>query len=159
MPRRTRAAAVTALRRAYASVVLPEGAQLHEHVRGQVGLQRTAIDFAISNGQLSQLSHGWSFSVRDPASTSQQIKAWCWTMRDLRDHGGKIYFGKQTSGVDVPQDVRVEVAYVEPVNDEGRRSRDEALEVFGNLNVNAVPASAATLIASHVARNDTTSNA
>lgn len=135
--RRTRAAAVTALRDAYDSSSLQSRGLVHERVRARVGKQQTTIDFAIANGHLVQLSHGWSFQTRDPSITVQQIKAWSWTVRDLRDFGGTIQF-RNGQVCDVPNDVNVNVVYVDPESDDGRNSLDEALEVFEHLRVKAV---------------------
>jgi hypothetical protein len=146
--RKTRRAAVTALRAAFEQVDINTQDHLFEKVRALVGRQQTTIDFAVANGHLAQLAQGWSFQTQDPTATVQQIKAWSWTMRDLREHGGMV----RTSGLTpreyrVDSDVSIKVVYVRPDNDDARRSLDEALEVFDNLNVAAVTTDEAHLVA------------
>ena len=135
--RRTRAAAVTALRNAFTSSSLQSLGVVHERVHAQVGKQKANIDFAVANGHLVQLSHGWSFQTRDPSNTVQQIKAWSWTLRDLRDYGGTIHV-RDGRSYNIDGDFDMKVVYVSPETDDGRNSLDEALEVFKHLNVKAV---------------------
>ena len=149
--RKTRRAAITALRAAFEQVDITAQDHLFEKVKALVGHQQTTIDFAVANGNLAQLAQGWSFQTQDPTATVQQIKAWSWTMRDLREHGGIV----RTSGLRheyrVHSDVAIKVVYVPPDNDEARRSLDEALEVFRNLDVAAVTTDEAHLVAEDAA--------
>lgn len=67
-------------------------------------------------------------------------------MRDLREHGGII----RTSGLreyPIHSNVSIKVVYVSPDNDDGRRSLDEAIEVFHNLEVAAFSTEDAHLVA------------
>jgi hypothetical protein len=81
--RHTRKAAINALRGAFLGTDLPSS-YLHERVTAAVGPQQIPIDFAVANGHLVQLAHAWSFGGRRPQTTVQQVKAWSWTVRDLR---------------------------------------------------------------------------
>lgn len=138
--RRTRAAAVTAIRDAYRQVGPRLGGLVHERVKAVIGSQQVGIDFAVGNGHLVQLTHAWSFQTREPANTVQQIKAWSWTIRDLRDYGGAIHF-RNNQSYQVPSDVGIDVVYVSPETDDGRRCLDEALEVFAHSKVKAISTS------------------
>lgn len=140
-----RTAAVNALRNAF-KAELPAGL-LHENAQAVVGHQQAPIDFAIGTGHLVQLAHGWSFQVQDPSAIVQQIKAWSWTLRDVREHSGRIHVPGRDADYDVPREVSVDVAYVPPESDEGLRSLEEALEVFAHLEVRAVEADNARVVA------------
>jgi hypothetical protein len=87
-----------------------------------------------------QLAHGWSFQSNEPTITVQQIKAWSWTLRDVRDGEGIVQVRDrgELRSYDVPENVAIDVVYVPPETDEGRRSLDEALEVFDHLQVTAL---------------------
>lgn len=138
--RRTKAAAISALRNAFADAKLPQHVLHDKGVRAIVGRQQVPIDFAVANGDLVQLAHGWSFQSNEPTITVQQIKAWSWTLRDVRDGDGTVTVrdrGKLRS-YDVPANLAIDVVYVPPETDEGHRSLDEALEVFQRLNVTAL---------------------
>jgi hypothetical protein len=138
--RRTKAAAISALRNAFADAELPQQALYDRGVRAVVGRQQVAIDFAVANGNLVQLAHGWSFQSNEPTITVQQIKAWSWTLRDVRDGEGIVQVRDrgELRSYDVPENVAIDVVYVPPETDEGRRSLDEALEVFDHLQVTAL---------------------
>lgn len=144
--RRTRVAAITAIRDAFRLASPQLGGLVHERVKAIVGKQETTIDFAVANGYLVQLAQAWSFQNRDPANTVQQIKAWSWTMQDLREYGGMIHI-RNSHSYAVDRDVDVDVVYVGPETDDGRKSLDEALEVFDHLHVKAVStANVATVV-------------
>lgn len=145
--RKTRRAAVSALRTAFDEVAITAQDHLFERVKAHVGRQQSTIDFAVANGHLAQLAHGWSFQTQDPTATVQQIKAWSWTMRDLREHGGIIRTSRTAHEYHVNADVPIKVVYVSPDNDEARRSLDEALEVFAHLDVTAVTTEEAHTVA------------
>ena len=99
--RKTRTAAVTALRNAFGETSLISEGHVFERVRAVIGKQQTSVDFAVANGHLAQLAHGWSFETQDTAVTVQTIKAWCWTLRDLRERGGrvKVQSGSARNGI------------------------------------------------------------
>jgi hypothetical protein len=135
--RETRQPAVNALRDAFGRINL-QSARLHERVTAMVGSQSVPVDFAVANGHLVQLAHAWSFREREPRETVQQVKAWSWTLRDLRDYGGMVRTQGKRKDYPVDRDVEIGITYVTPVTDKGRRSLDEALEVFEHLKVRAV---------------------
>ncbi len=137
--RRTKAAAISALRNAFIDANLPQQVLHDRGVRAVVGHQQVAIDFAVANGNLVQLAHGWSFQSNEPTITVQKIKAWSWTLRDVRDGNGTVEVRDrgELRSYDVLADLEIDVVYVPPETDEGRRSLDEALEVFDHLKVTA----------------------
>jgi hypothetical protein len=144
--RSTRSEAQAALRRAFLDIKLP-AESLHQRVTASVGRQRAVIDFAIANGHLVQLAHAWSFQQKEPHETVQQIKAWSWTVRDLRDHGGLVRTREPKQDYPVDRDVEIGITYTEPDSDAGRRSLEEALEVFDGLHVRAVSTRDAYIVA------------
>jgi len=144
--RETRQPAIVALRSAFHQVNI-QAALLHEQVTAVVGPQSAPVDFAVANGHLVQLAHAWSFREREPRETVQQIKAWSWTLRDLRDYGGMVRTKDKRQDYTVDRDVEIGVTYTTPVTDKGRRSLEEALSVFDHLKVRAVSADDAYKVA------------
>ena len=118
--RNTRMRAVSELRDAY--LLNLDRYLIHERAQGQIGRQRVDIDFAIGNGSLAQLAHAWSFRVQNAQATVDKIKAWSWTIRDLRDNGGVISVPGRSEPYRLTEDVPVEVVYDEPQTDHGRRA-------------------------------------
>ncbi|MGI9001258.1 MAG: DUF3037 domain-containing protein [Pseudonocardia sp.] len=134
--RNTRSRAISTLRDAYLSNL--DRQLVHERVQGQIGHQRVDIDFAVSNGALAQLAHAWSFRVQNTQLVVEKIKAWSWTLRDVRDGGGEIHVSGREEPYRLTSDVPVEVVYDKPETDQGKRALDESLEVFDRLQVTAL---------------------
>lgn len=135
--RNTRSRAISAIRDAYSLAAL-DRRLIHEKVQGQIGHQRIEVDFAVGNGNLAQLAHAWSFRVQNTQSTVQKIKAWSWTLRDVRDNGGIILVDGRHEPYHLTEDIPVEVVYDKPETDGGKRALDESLEVFDRLQVTAL---------------------
>lgn len=150
--RNTRSQAIATLREAYLRA-LPSREFVHEKVVGRIGRQRLEIDFAVANGHLAQLSHAWSFRAQNTQATVEKIKAWSWTLRDIREGGGTISVSRREEPYILSGDVPVEVIYDAPTTDQGKRSLDESLEVFGNLEVHAIEAERVALVASDALRS------
>lgn len=98
-------------------------------------MHRQKMDFAVRNGRALQLTQTWSFAVQNTAEMAQQIKAWGWTIHDVRLEGGELHADEQQ--VEVPDEVPIRVVYIPPAgSDELLR---EALNIFEELNVAAIP--------------------
>ena len=97
------------------------------------GHSTTSIDVAVYNGVAKRLTQCWSFQVKDTESVLNEVKAWGWTMRDLRRSGGEIR--TSTRKIAVPKDVELSVVYA-PMNDEKTDEfTEEAIDVFSDSEV------------------------
>jgi len=132
--------ATAAIRKRYRAGGLVKGADFLEKTVVQGEHHRESFDFVVRNGQAVQLAQAWSFQVPDKLLLTESIKAWAWTVRDVRHHGG--YAVLEAGGqLSVPPDVEVAVAYVPPHADEreGQGVLQEALSAFNELKVIALP--------------------
>lgn len=140
--------ATVALRRAYGMVTLPPGYRVLEKVELFSGHHREAIDFAVVGDEVRQLVQAWSFEIPDQDRLAEDVKAWGWTIEDLRERGG-ILGGRYATEARVPRDVDVRVVYVPPQNLD-RGAWIDAQNVFTKLGLTAVPAQGANTIAEAV---------
>jgi hypothetical protein len=109
---------------------------VHEKVQASVGRQREPVDFAVGNGRLVELAHGWSFMAREPQQVLANVKAWSWTIDQVRSKGGRVVLGNGEE-YSVPDGVPIAVVYVPPNTEEGQIALDEALDVFDRLQIEA----------------------
>ncbi|WP_433803395.1 DUF3037 domain-containing protein [Actinomycetospora sp. CA-084318] len=141
-----------ALRQAYLSAAI-DPALIHENCRAQVGRQSVRVDFAIANGHVAQLAHAFTFRGQNPSDTVRRVKAWSWTMRDVRDRDGHLDYG---FSMGLPPSlnggVPIDVLHDDPVSDEGRRALDEAAEVLEHLDVTLRGAAEVDAVARTAAR-------
>lgn len=93
------------------------------------------IDIVTHNGSLAQLTQCYSFDVSDLGALLESVKAWGWTIRDLRDRGGTVKVGSRV--IQVPRDVRLDVVYFVPDEDYSRQALREAQTVFNDDDVDA----------------------
>ncbi|MCM3850105.1 DUF3037 domain-containing protein [Pseudonocardia sp. DR1-2] len=147
--RNSRTHAIAALRQVYRTSLKVE--YIHERCEGTLGHQHVDIDFAIGNGNLVQLAHAWSFKAQNTKPTVEKIKAWSWTLRDIRERGGYIHVPGRDP-YQLSDDIPIDVVYDEPRTDRGRRDLDESLEVFANLKVRAFQESNVEAIAADAAQ-------
>lgn len=139
-------AALAALRQAYSRVSITKRANLREGVGLETDRFETVCDFAVSNGAVVQLAQAWSFQIPDQPGLAQQVKAWGWTVREVRERGGRV---RTPDGavLQVPADADVRVVYVAPGPDREAPALREARAVFAELDVVAVPVAAAAGVA------------
>ena len=129
--------ALAAVRRSYRDNHIEK-----ENLRERVTLEtqhhhREKVDFAVTNGRVVQLTHTWSFQVANQEELAEQIKAWGWTIRDAREHGGMLLAHDETT-FEVDEGVDVEVVYVRP-EAEVAPAWDDAQSVFHALDAHFVP--------------------
>jgi hypothetical protein len=91
------------------------------------------VDFVVANGQAVQLSQTWSFQLASQDLLSRDIKAWGWTMRELRDAGGVAQTRKRQ--IQVPSDVPIEVVIAQPRDATQSAAYEEAIGVFEELSI------------------------
>lgn len=92
------------------------------------------IDFAIHNGHVVYMTQCWSLQVRDLEGMLDDIKAWGWTIRDLRNSGGRIIGGD--AELEVNPQVPLAAVYVPPADEDGSAVA-EARSVFEDNRVKA----------------------
>ena len=128
--------ALAAIRRAYREAGLRQREHFAEgaNVKGQHHKER--FDFVVANGRAVQLAQTWSFQIPNQEDLAEQVKAWAWTVADIRRHGGTAE--TEVRRVDVPHDVKIEVVYVPPAVDGPRETLDEALAAFSEIDVHPV---------------------
>lgn len=142
--------ALAATRRAYREA----GLRVSEHfvegvnVKGQHHKER--FDFVVANGSAVQLAQTWSFQVPNQEDIAEQVKAWAWTVSDIRKHGGTAE--AEARQIAVPPDVDIEVVYVPPTVDGPRQVLNEALAAFETIKVKAVESERAGAVGQEASR-------
>lgn len=110
--------------------------QLKAKVKLSTGHSTTSIDVAVYNGVAKRLTQCWSFQVKDTESVLNEVKAWGWTMRDLRRSGGEIR--TSTRRIQVPGEVELSVVYALMADTKPDEFTEEAIEVFNDADVHAI---------------------
>lgn len=96
---------------------------------------QSSIDFAVHNGRVRRLTQCWSFEVSDKEELLDSIRAWAWTIRELRRNDGEVR-GSDNVCLPVARDVPVDVVYVPP-REHDRSALDDALATFHDDEVRA----------------------
>jgi hypothetical protein len=139
--------ALAAVRTAYSEVNVRKGIDVRERVQLRTSHHDGRFDFAVTNGHVLQLTQTFSFQVPDQEALAEQVKAWGWTIHDARESGGSISTPDGLS-FDVEANVDIEVVYVPPELDQDAPALREAQSIFDELQVNALPVSGASTVAS-----------
>ena len=108
------------------------GKNLKRKVRLETQRTHTPIDVVVHNGVVKDITQCWSFQIKDTDDLLNDIKAWGWTIRDLREFGGTIVTAK--SVIEVPKNVDVGVLFAKGASGEFLR---EAQDVFNDAGVHA----------------------
>lgn len=132
----TKHPALAAVRRAYKAAGLAKAHDVHERVVARAGDHRERMDFAVANGRVVQLTQTWSFRVADQDTLAENVRAWGWTVRAIKDEGGTVDLGERS--IEIPHDVNVAVVMVPPVKSENAAAVNDARAVFEKLGVEAV---------------------
>ncbi len=82
-------------------------------------------DFVVGANQALQLAHSYSFGIASQSALASEVKAWGWTMADLRKVGGEAVT-KEGHRLHVDRNVDIEVLYAVPEEGRGVVSLDEA---------------------------------
>lgn len=105
--------------------------------RVRSGPYDTEFDFAIANGQAVQLVRCWSFQLPDQRSLADEIKAWVWSVRALRNHG-PASLSAETTDADlvVDPEVDVQAIFLPPaVGQTNHEAYDVARDAFASADV------------------------
>lgn len=108
------------------------GKNLKRKVRLQTEKTHAPIDVVVHNGVVKDITQCWSFQIKDTDELLNDIKAWGWTIRDLRDSGGQIVTGQ--SKIEVPKNVDVGVLFAKGASG---AFLQEAQDVFNDSGVQA----------------------
>lgn len=126
--------ALAAVRSSYRRHSIQRGVNLRERIALTTVHHRERFDFAVTDGQALQLTHTWSFQVPDQNQLAEQVKAWGWTVRDVRDGGGSVAL-LNGAEFEVPKDIDIEVVYVPPAPGQDAPAIGDAMSVFAALDV------------------------
>lgn len=142
---RTKIPAVAAIRRAYRDIQSISRENLKERVLITGNYHQEYFDFAIVKKEVLQLSHAFSFQLPDKEELSKNVRAWSWTVRDLRNHGGEL----KTNGHDIKisKDIDIDVAIIPPKTKNDDRVLKEAKLAFDENEVKWVEIDQAESIA------------
>ncbi len=142
--------ALAAIRRAYREAGLKRQEHFEERANVKGEHHKERFDFVVANGRAVQLAQTWSFQVPNQDDLAKRVKAWAWTVGDIRQHGGTAELGARH--IDVPHNVDIEVVYVPPANGGPRETLDEALAAFEDINVQAMEADQANVVGLQASR-------
>lgn len=87
-----------------------------------------SLDYIVRDEAIRQIVQMWSFQVGPQTDLARDVKAWGWTMREMREHGGSVIVGKRA--LTVPSDVEIDVVVAPPTQVKDSQRYDEALAVF-----------------------------
>ena len=122
--------------------------------KSRVNTQQYAasMDFVVHNGRVSQLTNCWSFQLPDKEALAEELKAWAWTVRDLRVAGGSAT-SPEGQRLEIDPQVPIAVVFVPPVSDDDSRVFEQAEAAFADddVRVRAVPFTEASTIADEAA--------
>ncbi len=131
----TRRAVYGEMRRAYWGAGLRS--RLHERCTLRSKAYAAKCDFVIGNDEAIQLAQSYSFGIASQSALASQVKAWGWTVAELRRHGGEATT-RDGSVISVAGDVDIQVLYAAPEEATGLVSLDEARSVFAEVGITAV---------------------
>jgi hypothetical protein len=137
--------AVGSTRRAYRQAHLSTDA-VAEKVVVHAGPYEQTFDFVVHNGDVVQLVQCWSFQLPNQDDLAQQVKAWAWAVREIRESKDSATAGEDLSVRD-GADVDVAAVVIEPRSDDPRAAWDEAVAAFEEVRARAVPPDDADQIA------------
>ncbi|HEX7292083.1 MAG TPA: DUF3037 domain-containing protein [Conexibacter sp.] len=122
--------AQAAVRDAYSHHHVPERAIKERVTIASAGFDAD-FDFAVHNGRAVQLVQCWSFQLPNQAELADQVKAWAWVTRHIRDRGGSV---TSEGGLEVPEDLDIAVIYIPPTEADGA-AFEQAQGVFKELDI------------------------
>jgi hypothetical protein len=124
--------AVVSARRAYKQHEVPEEAVI-EHAPVAAGPYTGKFDFAVANGRLVQLVHCWSFQLPNQVELAEQVKAWAWVVRELRDRGGRLETSDRA--IEAGREVEVATVFIPPEGDQEDTAFVQARAAFEETGV------------------------
>jgi DUF3037 family protein len=140
--------AVRVTREAYRLAEVPDS-YVKERVLVTSGAFQSPFDFAVQNGRVVQLVQCWSFQLPNQQELAEQVKAWAWTVRELRLNGGTV----RADGIDVaaPRQLDVAAMYIPPLANAAAPAFLEAQAAFEEIAVQQFTPERAGTLAQHAA--------
>jgi Protein of unknown function (DUF3037) len=126
--------ALKAIRAAYASHGL--AGKTVATARVESGPYETTFDFAVHDERVVQLTQCWSFQLPNQAELAEQVRAWAWTVHELRSHGGSLVL--HDARLPIREDLSVGVVYIPPLESQPDAAFREASAAFAELDAEAV---------------------
>jgi hypothetical protein len=135
-----RSTAVADMARAYRQITLSAN---NLGRRAEVASSRYAetFDFVVANGRAVQLTEAFSFALSGISEIRQRVKAWSWTVYDIRENGGTAQLGNRKVGVSPDVDIEAIVVVPQQANAAGIDAFQEAQAAFETNHVHVVPLS------------------
>jgi len=129
--------ALGAVAQAYTREGLDRFVHQRAHIKG--GRHSELLDFVVANGRVVQLTQCYSFQIPNSVDLLESIKALAWTLHAIREGGGLAVVGDVERPI--PQDVDVEIVYVQPENQDRQQTDvlNEARSAFEKVDARAVP--------------------
>jgi hypothetical protein len=125
-------------RRAYREHEVPADAVV-EHRPLTAGAYSGVFDFGVADGQVVQLVQCWSFQLPNQEELAEQVKAWAWVVRGLREYGGVLHAPDREIVVPPHDEVDVVAVFSPPMEGQDDASAfEEAQAAFAELHVEAV---------------------
>lgn len=125
--------AVSAIRTAYANLGLKRHDQFLEHFTVQARHYREDFDFVVANGKAIQLTQAWSFQIPNQRDLAELVKAYAFTVRDLRQTGGLAIKGDRR--IEIPANVDVAAVCIPPREGSPTTAFDVARSAFDDREV------------------------
>ena len=141
----TRSTAQARIRKAYADLGLKPRRHFLEKPLVRGGTHKGVFDFVVRSSHAVQLTHTWNFRVQDLPRVIEEVKAWAWTVQDIRENGGSGTVNE--TRFDVPREVAVNAVVVQPRSGEERAAYREAAHAFAEVDAEPVPLGEARLVA------------
>ncbi len=139
-----KSALLAEVRRAYRAAGVEEGNVFEKAVVAGPHHQET-FDFAIANGKAVQLAHAWNFRQENLDPLAESVKAWAWTVNDIREKGGEARILAKV--IRVPKNVAISVVYAPPTTSLGKQLLSEARHAFKSVKAVVVPESKVSRVA------------
>lgn len=130
--------AVGATRRAYRKHHVPDEA-IEQRAPIAAGVYDGVFDFAVFNGEALQLVHCWSFQLPNQEELAEQVKAWAWVVREVRERGGMLRAGGREIRVPSGESLEIAAVFIPPAEgQDDTHAYEEARAAFHETHVLAL---------------------
>lgn len=104
----------------------------------RIGRQRQNFDFALHDNEVEQMTHVISVNRKDLMQVEQEINAWNFAVRLIRDNGGQLETHENKLSFVVPPGTPITMVHDEPKGEPEREVLAIAKESWINLDVHDV---------------------
>lgn len=147
-----RSSAVARLKKAYQSRALfgLEEIAVHESAAIKAATHKIKCDFVVTNGRALQIAHAFSFQIPNTEQLSETIRAWSFSIGEIRSGGATALVS--ANALAVHPTIDVEVVFVPPQTRTGEDLLEETRAMFEPIDVKLRPMSEASEVADAAAR-------